>query len=359
MAASGDGDDITAGQTNHAASGTELICSPKDGHAGNNFVLRVHSGLVLDPIDGVVGQGSRVGVVGIGQTGVSGTGQVVGVVGRVGESTAQVPRPFDKAGMVGSASGNLAAGVIGESDVGAGVVGKADAGVGIHGLSTKGIAVFGTTDTGVGVRGESKSTGTVGVGDIGVKGQGVTTGVDGTSEKGTGVHGSSHTGVGVVAEANNSNLEALFAHNNGGGLAAFFLGGVRVQGNFTIFGGLKSAAVPHPDGSHRLLYCVESPESWFEDFGEGRLADGNVEVLLDPDFAVLVEVAGYHVFVTPYGECKGLFVAERRATAFRVVEQQGGVGNVSFGYRVVAKRKDVVGRRLAVATPHEGSRSFS
>ena len=34
----------------------------------------------------------------------------------------------------------------------------------------------------------------------------------------------------------------------------------------------RSAAVPHPDGFHRRLYCIECPESWFEDFGEGTLS---------------------------------------------------------------------------------------
>ena len=49
------------------------------------------------------------------------------------------------------------------------------------------------------------------------------------------------------------------------------------------------AAVSHPDGSHRLLYSLESPESWFEDFGEARLVDGKAEVRLDPDFAADLE----------------------------------------------------------------------
>jgi len=38
--------------------------------------------------------------------------------------------------------------------------------------------------------------------------------------------------------------------------------------------GAKSAAVLFPDGSHRRLYCMESPESWFEDFGTGQLTNG-------------------------------------------------------------------------------------
>jgi hypothetical protein len=125
---------------------------------------------------------------------------------------------------------------------------------------------------------------------------------------------------------------------------------VFVNGNFTVIGpGLKSAAVPHPDDSHRLFYCVESPESWFEDFGEGQLAEGKGAVRLDPDFAALVDVNGYHVFITPYGESSGLFVAQRNATGFLVCEQQGGTGNVRFAYRVVAKRKNTVADRLMTA----------
>jgi hypothetical protein len=126
---------------------------------------------------------------------------------------------------------------------------------------------------------------------------------------------------------------------------------VQIQGDFTVFAGTKSAAVPHPDGSHRLLYCVESPESWFEDFGEGQLMHGKVDVRLDPDFAALVQVDRYHVFITPYGESNGLFVAERNAAGFRVCEQQGGDSNAGFAYRVVAKRKDIAADRLARIDP--------
>ena len=95
---------------------------------------------------------------------------------------------------------------------------------------------------------------------------------------------------------------------------------------------------------------MESPESWFEDFGEAHLVDGKAEVRLEPGFAALVEVIGYHVFLTPYGDSKGMYVTERSATGFRVREQQGGTSAVRFAYRVVAKRKDIVAERLARVT---------
>ena len=64
----------------------------------------------------------------------------------------------------------------------------------------------------------------------------------------------------------------------------------------TVVGGAKSAAVPHPDGTHRRLYCVESPESWFEDFGKGQLDCGEADVAIDPTFAAVVDLDDYHVF---------------------------------------------------------------
>ena len=99
-----------------------------------------------------------------------------------------------------------------------------------------------------------------------------------------------------------------------------------------------------------MLIGIESPESWFEDFGEGHLVKGKAEVRLDPEFAAVIVTDQYHVFVTPYGECNGLFVADRNAYGFRVSEQQAGTSNVSFGYRVVAKRKDLKMDRLARVT---------
>jgi hypothetical protein len=92
---------------------------------------------------------------------------------------------------------------------------------------------------------------------------------------------------------------------------------------------------------------MESPESWFEDFGRGRLSGGRAEVQLDPDFAALVRTDDFHVFLTAEGETAGLYVAERSETGFEVREQRGGAGEVAFSYRVVARRRDADAGRLA------------
>lgn len=76
------------------------------------------------------------------------------------------------------------------------------------------------------------------------------------------------------------------------------------------------------------------------------MVDGSAQVQLDPDFAVLVQCDGYHVFLTPEADSKGLWVTDRSPTHFTVREQQGGTSSLTFSYRVVAKRKDIEVRRL-------------
>jgi hypothetical protein len=120
-----------------------------------------------------------------------------------------------------------------------------------------------------------------------------------------------------------------------------------VNGNFTAMGGIKSAAVRGKDGTLVRLYCIESPESWFEDFGSGQLSNGSTTVELEPGFASVVRAEAYHVFLTPQGEPKGpLYVSNKTPNGFMVHEAGNGTSNVSFDYRVVAKRKDVTGARL-------------
>jgi hypothetical protein len=124
-----------------------------------------------------------------------------------------------------------------------------------------------------------------------------------------------------------------------------FSGGVYINGSLTV-SGAKSATVPHPDGSLRRLYCVESPESWFEDFGKGTLVAGAACVTLDPDFVSVVENDDYHVFLTPNGNSKGLYVDAQTPGSFEVREQEGGTSSLAFNYRVVARRKDIAGPRF-------------
>jgi hypothetical protein len=91
---------------------------------------------------------------------------------------------------------------------------------------------------------------------------------------------------------------------------------------------------------------MESPESWFEDFGSGQLTAGQATVSLEPGFAGIVHADAYRVFLTARGDSEGLFVADQNSSGFTVREQRSGKSNIAFDYRVVAKRADIAGARL-------------
>ena len=164
-----------------------------------------------------------------------------------------------------------------------------------------------------------------------------------------GVRGFGSFGVHAIAGPNNGDT-AVFAEGHPGAIgifasgsqAGFFAGDVVVTG-------IKSAVVPFPDGSHRQLYCMESPESWFEDFGSGHLTNGRAEIQLDPDFAATVSTDDYHVFLAEYDDNNALFVTNRTKTGFEV-RAKTSTSVAKFSYRVVARRKDITPARLAKVT---------
>jgi len=44
----------------------------------------------------------------------------------------------------------------------------------------------------------------------------------------------------------------------------------------------------------------------------------------------------YYVFLTPAGNCNGLYVASKTATSFEVRDLRQGKSNISFDYRIMA-----------------------
>src|SRR6266540_1833842 len=228
-------------------------------------------------------------------------------------------------------------GVIGtDSGAGFGLRGESATGQGVHGHSVDNIGVFGHT-----VAASNASPGVLGQATQGY-------GVFGFSQDSNGIAGQSGgSAAGCVGFAGAPGGYGIYGGTAvAGGYAGGFAGPVLVVGDFTATGGAKSAAVPHPDGTHRRLYCMESPESWFEDFGKGRLANGRGEVKLDADFAALVHGDDYHIFLTPRGDSNGLYVNGLTSFGFEVREQKGGTSSLDFDYRVVARRKDIPAPRL-------------
>jgi hypothetical protein len=318
---------------NHSGNGLTI------SNAGNNgiYIASTGNGIVMGS---VIGDG--IDIQGAAATGISAIGQNDGGYfnGRVAGSYAQ--NDVDGNGSAAAygyetGSTNITYGVVGysASNIGIGAYGQAVS------ASKEGGTLAGNLAIGV-------------WGDTGVEGQ-----VNGRE-----------LGIGVLATADNSN--ALLAANNApdtyaavfvndntccSGSPVLYAGGslgscqVDTAGDLFCFG-TKSAVVPVDGGVRKVaLYAVESPENWFEDFGSGQLSNGVVTIFLEPTFQQTVNTdADYHVFLTPNGDSRGLYVAQKTATSFEVREQGGGTSSVAFDYRIVARRKGYEQIRLADKT---------
>jgi hypothetical protein len=189
----------------------------------------------------------------------------------------------------------------------------------------------------------------------GVYGEGYTSanGVMGVSSNTSysGVLGVNAGGGEAITGVNNSaSYPTLVLNNNSTSASAPILNAIApnysdygctifVNGNLDC-SGTKSAVVPIVGGRKVALYAVEAPDVWFEDFGSGKLESGVATIALDPVFLQTVNAnLAYHVFLTPGGDCNGLYVAQKLPTSFEVRELGGGKSNVAFDYRVIVRRK--------------------
>ena len=236
-------------------------------------------------------------------------------------------------------------GVLGVTDtqtpgVDAAVVGVATAaGMGMRGQSKDGPGVYATSDENVAVHGYAPKK-------YAIYAEGGQAAFYGTSQQGFGVIARSESGVGVSTGSNTS--IGLFAGTRTGPAAAFFEGNVFIEGNLTVTG-TKHAAVPRAGGAHTLLYCVESPESWLEDFGEARLVNGRARIPIERGFAQTIDTRSYHVFLSSYG-AEHVFVSKRSRNGFeiRAVPSEGAhmPKSLRCSYRIVARRRAVKASRL-------------
>jgi hypothetical protein len=175
----------------------------------------------------------------------------------------------------------------------------------------------------------------------------------------------SFTGDGIATYAFNSSTvsdhPALYVENDdvtdAGDLAMDIQGpnfggecSVDVSGNLFCTGTLGAAV--NGKGNKKVgLYTMQSSEDWIEDFGSGTLVGGIATIPLESRFAKTISSqANYHVFLTPAGDCDGLYIANRTATSFEVRELKSGTSSVQFDYRIVAHRKGYESARLPDVT---------
>jgi hypothetical protein len=242
----------------------------------------------------------------------------------------------------------------------AGVHGNAasDSTYGVKGEATGYPGVYGTNSSQIyaAVEGRNNATGTgsagvAGFGDTstgaayGVYGRARSDGVYGVSTYWRGVEGQADEDDGVLGyySGTSSLYAGVYGARNNDGYGVYYSGGLSGSGN-------KNCVMRTSRGP-TALYCQESPENWFEDFGSGTLANGHAHVNLDALFLETVTVDQNHgikVFLQQTSGDPVNLVVQKGTTGFDVNGPAGS--NITFDYRVVAKRKGFEDTRLPVVS---------
>jgi hypothetical protein len=235
-------------------------------------------------------------------------------------------------------------------------------GVGVEGGGSTG--VLGYSDTLIGVLGQFYGNSSTGVGfaDMGVWG-------DSNLSGAFGVVGTADDGNSFFGKNNTVNHETLYVENDSGfsggktPYAARFAGpgastycyiARDLNDNGTgdlVCTGSKSAAVA-VDGNRMVrLYAVEAADNWFEDAGFGRLSNGSAVIRFESAFSQTINPSvEYHIFLTPKGDCEGLYVSHESPEGFEVHELRGGQSNIAFDFRIMARRKGFENVRMQEVT---------
>ncbi len=324
---------------------------------------------------GVFGESSSTSGTGVSGAALATTGFAVGVagssnsssgVGVVGDALSDTGSAFGVKGVTASSTG---VGVYGVA------VSTSGANLGVEGIASSPSAagVQGTnnspTGTAFGVTALTVSTGGIGIYGVAVE-PSITTGAarpvavwgSTTVSGGVAVAGTADDGY-AMAAANYSLDSATVRFENQepddpSGLVVRTVGTafdgscfIDVSGDLLCTGTVDGGALVD-DGTRRVaLYAMEAPENWFEDAGSASLAHGSAVVQLESVFAQTVNSGvEYHVFLTPKGDCKGLYVTNETANSFEVRELSGGKANIAFDYRIMARRKGYENVRLADKT---------
>lgn len=238
-----------------------------------------------------------------------------------------------------------------------GVAGYSNLGTGMQASSTNGIGLQ-ATGGGIGI---SASSGFGDAIDASSTGTGNAAAVLATATNSAAVYAISAANIGVAAVAGAGNTSPGLAVAGGtADQSGKLIAGTDRNGTpiFTVdnAGNEHIAGQLFTQGSCSLgcsrtrrvtSYAARESMPSMEDVGEGQLAAGKARISLDPAFANVIDKdAPYAVFVSPEGSSHGLYVTQKSATGFTVVENFGGHATIPFSYRIVAKPYGVTLTRL-------------
>jgi hypothetical protein len=152
--------------------------------------------------------------------------------------------------------------------------------------------------------------------------------------------------LGVAEGGSGDRLGGCFYVQSGASWPAVAAVGSVIDGTtYKIYGfGTVSTLVDDENGdSLAVMAAPEAPEVLFQDFGVGQLQNGQAHIELDPILAKNIRVDADHpikVFIQLEGDCNGVYVTEKSASGFTVIEHSGGQSNTSFSWMITANRAD-------------------
>lgn len=107
--------------------------------------------------------------------------------------------------------------------------------------------------------------------------------------------------------------------------------------------GTVSTVIKDLNNEDVVMNCPETPENLFMDYGVGKLVNGKVHVKIDPILSKNIIVNEKHplkIFIQLEGQCNGVYVTNKTAEGFDVIELNDGSSNVEFSYSIVATMGD-------------------
>ncbi|MBI5218024.1 MAG: hypothetical protein HY958_03745 [Bacteroidia bacterium] len=286
------------------------------------------------PVVGVMGEVIATGSSANGQQGVYGwqaapAGSAAVCIGVVGRTSQTGNQSGGVAGYYTSSVGNLSTAF--SSFTSLGLLGTSTLGVLGQTSAIGGIGVFGANT-------DLTSAGSYGV--YGLVGNGTSVSTDFKAVVGYSNNTNNLYGYGGYFQGE---WYGVYAYNptTSSGYAVYYSGNLGGSGS-------KNCVVRTSQGP-KALYCIESPENYFEDYGASKLVNGQAVINIDPLFLETIVIDESHpfmVYIQLTGENTNGVYVEKHKDYFKVIENNHGTSNITFDWRLVAKRKGFEDLRL-------------
>jgi len=170
------------------------------------------------------------------------------------------------------------------------------------------------------------------------------------------------TAIGVYGQASNTSSERAGGFFRTDGSAYARVGGYNSFGAAKLIWGVGTVAsiVKSQDGMMADMSIALNPETVITDYGVGQLENGRCSIKIDQVVAKRIFVSNEYpikVFIQLEGDCNGVYVANKSADGFDVIELMAGKSNAPFSWTFTANLNDIVALDGSVVSKNLGTRA--